>query len=74
MANFFERLFSEEARLLKKYEAKAQEVDALKDKMAALNDGELQDKTVEFRARLKKGETLDDLLPEEYALRIANAS
>lgn len=50
MANFFERLFSEEARLLKKYEAKAQEVDALKDKMAALNDGELQDKTVEFRA------------------------
>ena len=32
MANFFERLFSEEARLLKKYEAKAQEVDALKDK------------------------------------------
>ena len=68
MANFFERLFSEEARLLKKYEAKAQEVDALKDKMAALNDGELQDKTVEFRARLKKGETLDDLLPEAFAV------
>lgn len=68
MANFFERLFSEEARLLKKYEAKAQEVDALKDKMAALNDGELQDKTVEFRSRLKKGETLDDLLPEAFAV------
>lgn len=68
MANFFERLFSEEARLLKKYEAKAQEVDALKDKMAALNNGELQDKTVEFRARLKKGETLDDLLPEAFAV------
>ncbi len=68
MANFFERLFSEEARLLKKYEAKAQEVDALKDKMAALNDGELQNKTVEFRARLKKGETLDDLLPEAFAV------
>ena len=68
MANFFERLFSEEARLLKKYEAKAQEVDALKDKMTALNDGELQDKTVEFRARLKKGETLDDLLPEAFAV------
>ena len=68
MANFFERLFSEEARLLKKYEAKAQEVDALKDKMAALNDGELQDKTVEFRARLKMCETLDDLLPEAFAV------
>lgn len=68
MANFFERLFSEEARLLKKYEAKAQEVDALKDTMSALNDGQLQDKTVEFRARLKKGETLDDLLPEAFAV------
>lgn len=68
MANFFERLFSEEARLLKKYEAKAQEVDALKDTMSALNDGQLQDKTTEFRARLKKGETLDDLLPEAFAV------
>ncbi len=68
MSNFFERLFSEEARLLKKYQAKAQEVDALKDTMAALNDGQLKDKTVEFRARLRKGETLDDLLPEAFAV------
>ncbi len=68
MSNFFERLFSEEARLLKKYQAKAQEVDAMKDTMAALNDGQLKDKTVEFRARLRKGETLDDLLPEAFAV------
>ena len=63
----FENLFSEEARLLKKYEAKAKEVLAYEEKMAALNDGQLKDKTVEFRARLKKGETLDDLLPEAFA-------
>ena len=68
MSNFFERIFSEEARILKKYEQRALEVDALKDTMAALNDGELKNKTVEFRSRLKKGETLDDLMVEAFAV------
>lgn len=68
MSNFFERIFSEEARILKKYEAKALEVDAFKDKMAALKDAELKNKTVEFRSRLKQGETLDDIMTEAFAV------
>ena len=34
--------------------------------MARLTDRQLQEKTVEFRERLAKGETLDDLLPEAF--------
>ena len=36
--------------------------------MARLTDQQLQEKTVEFRERLAEGETLDDLLPEAFAV------
>ena len=36
--------------------------------MKALSDAELKDKTREFKERLKEGETLDDILPEAYAV------
>ena len=52
---------------MKKYEAKANEIVALENTMAALSDEELKAKTVEFRERLKKGETLDDILVEAFA-------
>ena len=42
-------------------------VDALRPDMQALSDEALRGKTAEFKARLAKGETLDDLLPEAYA-------
>ena len=44
------------------------EVNSWKDDMARLTDRQLQEKTVEFRERLAKGETLDDLLPEAFAV------
>ena len=40
---------------------------ALEEQFAALSDEELQAKTPEFKARLEKGETLDDILPEAFA-------
>jgi preprotein translocase subunit SecA len=43
-------------------------VNALEPAMEALSDEELQAKTIEFRARLEQGETLDDLLIEAYAV------
>ena len=43
-------------------------VNALEPTMEALSDEELQAKTIEFRARLDQGETLDDLLIEAYAV------
>ena len=42
-------------------------INALEPSMKKLSDGELRAKTEEFRARLKNGETLDDLLPEAFA-------
>ena len=45
----------------------ADQVDALEDKMKALSDEELRNQTVLFRARLDKGETLDQLMPEAFA-------
>lgn len=50
---------------MKKYAAK---VEAHADEMSKLSDEQLQAKTPEFRDRLKKGESLDDLLPEAFAV------
>lgn len=43
-------------------------VNALRENIKALSDEDLAGKTAEFRNRLRKGETLDDLLPEAYAV------
>ena len=44
------------------------EVEALEPVMQKLSDSELKDKTREFKNRLAEGETLDDVLPEAYAV------
>lgn len=44
------------------------EIEALEPSIKALSDAELKNKTVEFKNRLKNGETLDDILPEAYAV------
>ena len=43
-------------------------IEALDEQMHSLSDAELKDKTREFKERLSKGETLDDILPEAYAV------
>ena len=63
----FGGLFSEEARELNKLEKIADQVIAHEDEMKALSNDELRNKTAEYKARLEKGETLDDLLPEAFA-------
>lgn len=45
----------------------ADQVLAHEDEMKALTNDELRNKTDEYKARLEKGETLDDLLPEAFA-------
>jgi preprotein translocase subunit SecA len=46
----------------------ADAIDALEESMQKLSDDELRNKTVEFKNRLKNGETLDDILPEAFAV------
>lgn len=55
-------------RKLRKVRATLKKINGLKDKMAALSDEALAAKTIEFRKRLAKGETLDDLLVEAFAV------
>lgn len=53
---------------LRKIKKILKEVNSWKDHMAQLTDLQLQEKTIEFRQRLAQGETLDDLLPEAFAV------
>ena len=55
-------------KILKRAEKQANAVLALEAKMSDLSDEELKQKTVEFRQRLEKGETLDDLMVEAFAV------
>ncbi len=68
MANILKKLYNADKRELKRFEKIAAQVESHADEMAALSDEELQAKTPEFRDRLQKGETLDDLLPEAFAV------
>lgn len=68
MANILKKLYNDDKRELKKFEKIADKVEAHADEMSKLSDEQLQAKTPEFRDRLKKGETLDDLLPEAFAV------
>ena len=61
------RLFDHEYKELKRFRALADQVMALDEEYTKLTDTELQNKTEEFRERLKKGETLDDILVEAFA-------
>ena len=57
-----------EGRKLKKYTALADYVDSLSADTEKLTDDELRAKTGEFKRRVAEGETLDDLLPEAFAV------
>ncbi|HHB12064.1 MAG TPA: preprotein translocase subunit SecA, partial [Chromatiales bacterium] len=54
-------------RLIKAYRKKVEAINALEPQVQALSDEALQARTQEFRERLDKGETLDQLLPEAFA-------
>ncbi|CAA7599706.1 preprotein translocase, SecA subunit [Acididesulfobacillus acetoxydans] len=61
-------LLDDNAREIKRYQKKVQVINSLEPSIHALSDEELRDKTVEFRGRLDRGESLDDLLPEAFAV------
>lgn len=68
MVNILRKLYNDDKRELKKFEKIAAKVESHAEEMSKLTDEQLQAKTPEFRNRLKKGETLDDLLPEAFAV------
>ncbi|MFC5630570.1 MULTISPECIES: preprotein translocase subunit SecA [Streptococcus] len=68
MANMLRTLIENDKGELRKLDKLAKKVESYESAMAALPDEELQAKTSEFKARYQAGETLDDLLPEAYAV------
>lgn len=55
-------------KALKKYEPIVAQVNSLESAISALSDEQLKAKTAEFKARLEKGETLDDIKAEAFAV------
>ena len=66
--NIIEKIFGTHSeRELKSVYAIADKIESYRPQMQALSDEELRGKTKEYKERLAKGETLDDLLPEAFA-------
>ncbi len=55
-------------KYLKKIQPIVEKINSLEPRFEKLSDEKLREKTEEFKQRLKKGETLDDILPEAFAL------
>ncbi len=69
MLGFAKKLFgSSNERKVKTFAARVVKINAYEAEYAALSDEALRGKTAEFKARLEKGETLDDLLNEAFAV------
>ena len=69
MANFLTRIFgSRNQRLLREYSKTVSRINDLEPGMQQLSDEQLLARTDEFRGRFEKGESLDDLLPEAFAV------
>ncbi len=67
--NLFQKIFGTHSeRELKRIEETVQAIENLRPSMQALSDTELTGKTEEFKKRLGEGETLDDILPEAFAV------
>ena len=59
---------SRNERLLKTYRKVVQQINALEPQFEGLSDDQLRAKTEEFKQRIAKGETVDDILPEAFAV------
>ncbi|SCJ00635.1 preprotein translocase subunit SecA [uncultured Flavonifractor sp.] len=69
MGNLLKKIFGTSSqRKLKEIEPLVKKIEALEEPYKALTDEELRAKTDEFKARLKNGETTDDILPEAFAV------
>jgi preprotein translocase subunit SecA len=69
VANFLTSLFgSRNQRLLRQYSKVVKKINSLEEGLQALSDSELRARTEDFRQRYADGETLDQLLPEAFAV------
>ena len=62
------KLFNYSEKEVKRVMPLVEQINGLEDSMKKLSDAELRNKTTEFKERLSNGETLDDILPEAFAV------
>lgn len=66
--SFLSKIFgSRNQRIIKRFSKVVERINQLESEFEALSDEEVRSKTSEFKARLEKGETLDNILPEAFA-------
>ncbi len=69
IVNFLTKLFgSKNERELKKLDPVVEEINALEPRIQAMSDEQLRAQTFLFKERFEKGESLDDILPEAFAV------
>ncbi|PKM82347.1 MAG: preprotein translocase subunit SecA [Firmicutes bacterium HGW-Firmicutes-14] len=68
MLGFVKSLFDDNAKIIKKLQNVIGEINSLEPAIRELSDDSLKAKTGEFRERLADGDTLDDILPEAFAV------
>ena len=69
MASILDRIMrAGEGKILRELSKVVEEVNAFESSTSALTDDQLRGKTAEFKSRLAQGQTLDDLLPEAFAV------
>ncbi|MBO9129946.1 preprotein translocase subunit SecA [Bacillus sp. 165] len=68
MLGMIKKVFDTNQRQLNRMQKQVEEIEALGPEMEKLTDEQLRAKTEEFKERLAKGETVDDLLPEAFAV------
>jgi len=69
MTNILAKIFGDQnEKEIKKLQKTVDAIEALEPQIKSLNDSELRAKTDEFKKRLQDGETLDDILPEAFAV------
>ena len=68
MLKFFKNLLDDNTKEIKRLNRTVEQINALEPEISQLSDEALRNKTQEFRGRLDRGETLDALLPEAFAV------
>lgn len=68
MFNFLKNFFDENVKRIKSYQKIVDQTNSLEEKISKLTDKELSQKTEYFKEQLNKGKTLNDILPESFAV------
>jgi len=67
MLNFLSNIFGSNQGVVSKLQPTVDKINGFEKEIEKLSDKQLKEKTIEFKERLNKGETLDDILPEAFA-------